>query len=214
MWDDFLKTEFTSDYYIQLSKTLAEEYENYVCYPSNDNIFNAFKLCKFPDLKVVILGQDPYHNFGEANGLAFSVQQGIKIPSSLRNIFKELQSDLGCSIPLHGNLTKWAKQGVLLLNATLTVRENNPNSHQNIGWEMFTDHVIDYLNSYPDPLVYILWGNNARKKKKMIDEKHFIIESYHPSGLSASRGFFGSKPFSKANNYLSMLNKEQINWQL
>ena len=179
------------------------------------DIFNCFKLTDYSSVKAVILGQDPYHGYGQAHGLCFSVQKGIKPPPSLVNIYKELKSDLEIEIPTHGELTSWAKQGVLLLNTVLTVREGTPNSHKDCGWQWFTDEVIKLLNKRDSPIVFILWGGNARSKKKFIDQnKHFIIESAHPSPLSAYNGFFGSKPFSKTNALLKSVDIEPINWNI
>ena len=180
-----------------------------------NDIFNALKWTSYKDTKVVILGQDPYHGENQAHGLAFSVLEGVKIPPSLRNIFKELNSDLGYGIPLSGDLTKWAKEGVLLINSVLTVREHKANSHKDKGWEKFTDAIIRKLNDRDKPVIFMLWGNYAKIKKKLINEdKHFVIESAHPSPLSAYNGFFGSKPFSKVNEILSSLNEKNINWKL
>ena len=214
-WDDVLSGEFSKDYYINLRKFLIDEYENKKVYPDMNNIFNALKLTSFEDVKVVILGQDPYHGENQAHGLAFSVNKGIKIPPSLLNIYKELQNDLGCYIPNNGYLVSWAEQGVLLLNTVLTVREGEPNSHKNKGWEIFTDKVISKLNEREDPIIFILWGNNAKEKLKLITNKnHFILTAPHPSPLSASRGFFGCKHFSKVNEILRSLNKKEIDWQI
>ena len=178
-----------------------------------NDIFNALKYTSYSNTKVVILGQDPYHEIGQAHGLSFSVRKGIKIPPSLVNIYKELNTDIGMSIPTHGELTSWAKQGVLLLNATLTVRQGQANSHQSIGWAIFTDEVIKKLDKNDNPMVFILWGGNARSKKKYITNKnHFVIESVHPSPLSAYNGFFGSRPFSRANEFLVSNGVKPINW--
>lgn len=214
-WDDILSGEFSKDYYINLRKFLIDEYKNKKIYPNMYDIFNALKLTSYEDVKIVILGQDPYHGENQAHGLAFSVNKGIKIPPSLLNMYKELQSDLGCFIPNNGYLVPWAEQGVLLLNTVLTVREGEPNSHKNKGWEIFTDKVISKLNEREDPIIFILWGNNAKEKLKLITNKrHFILTAPHPSPLSASRGFFGCKHFSKANEILKSLHKEEINWQI
>ena len=214
-WDDILSGEFSKDYYINLRKFLIDEYKNKKIYPNMYDIFNSLKLTSYEDVKIVILGQDPYHGENQAHGLAFSVNKGIKIPPSLLNMYKELQSDLGCLIPNNGYLVPWAEQGVLLLNTVLTVREGEPNSHKNKGWEIFTDKVISKLNEREDPIIFILWGNNAKEKLKLITNKrHFILTAPHPSPLSASRGFFGCKHFSKANEILKSLHKEEINWQI
>ena len=214
-WQELLEEEMEKEYYQKLRKFLIEEYSTRTIYPDKHDIFNALNLTAYKDVKAVILGQDPYHGPNQAYGLAFSVKEGVKTPPSLVNIYKELHSDLGCYIPNNGCLTKWAKEGVLLLNASLTVRAGEANSHSKIGWEIFTDHIIKLLNEREDPIVFILWGNNARKKKEMItNSKHYIIESVHPSPLSASRGFFGSKPFSKTNKFLESIGKEPIDWQI
>ena len=211
-WDNILKAEYEKDYFKQLNLFIEEEYNNNIIYPNKDNIYNALKLISFDDIKVVILGQDPYHREKEAHGLAFSVQEGIKLPPSLVNIFKELDSDLGIKRN-KGNLEDWAKEGVLLLNTVLTVRKDNPNSHKNKGWEKFTDSVIKVLNDKDDSIVFILWGNNAKNKKIFINNpKHLIIESTHPSPFSCHSGFFGSKPFSKTNDFLVKNSKKTINW--
>ena len=214
-WQELLEEEMEKEYYQKLRKFLIEEYSTRTIYPDKHDIFNALNLTAYKDVKAVILGQDPYHGPNQAYGLAFSVKEGVKTPPSLVNIYKELHDDLGCYIPNNGCLTKWAKEGVLLLNASLTVRAGEANSHSKIGWEIFTDHIIRLLNEREDPIVFILWGNNARKKKEMItNSKHYIIESVHPSPLSASRGFFGSKPFSKTNKFLESIGKEPIDWQI
>lgn len=214
-WQELLEDEMQKDYYQKLRQYLIEEYKNRTIYPNMYDVFNALHLTAYKDVKVVILGQDPYHGPNQAHGLSFSVKTGVKIPPSLMNIYKELKDDLGCYIPNHGNLTKWAKQGVLLLNASLTVRAGEPNSHSNIGWEIFTDHIIKLLNERKDPVVFILWGNNAIKKKELISNPwHYIITSPHPSPYSANRGFFGSRPFSKTNRFLESIGKEPIDWQI
>ena len=211
-WLDILSDEYKKEYFLKLKSFVENEYKNNTVFPKEDDIFNALKLTNFENVKVVILGQDPYHGKGEAQGLSFSVPSNIKRPPSLRNIFKELENDLGIK-RLENDLTDWAKQGVLLLNAILTVREDKPLSHKDIGWEIFTDEIIKKLNEREKPIVFILWGNYARSKKKIINsKKHFVIESAHPSPLSASRGFFGSKPFSKANIFLEKNNMKGINW--
>jgi uracil-DNA glycosylase len=214
-WKNFLTEELQKDYYIKLRKFLIEEYRSRTIYPSMYDIFNALHYTSYENTKVVILGQDPYHNKGQAHGLSFSVQEGIEPPPSLINIFKELHDDLGCKVPNNGSLVPWAKQGVLLLNAVLTVREHQANSHQGIGWESFTDRVIEIINAREKPAVFILWGRPAQRKKTMItNPAHLIIESSHPSPLSASRGFFGSRPFSRANEFLKAHQIEPIDWQL
>lgn len=214
-WQDLLKDEFEKDYYKELRKLLIEEYKNYEVFPPANEIFSAFNLTSYRDVKVVILGQDPYHDNNQAHGLAFSVRDGIKIPPSLRNIYKELNSDLGLEIPTTGYLINWAKEGVMLLNTTLTVRAHTPMSHAKIGWEIFTDRVIELIDEKEDPVVFILWGNHAKSKKKLIkNRKHLVIESVHPSPLSASRGFFGTRPFSKANKFLKENNIEPPTWRV
>ena len=214
-WDPLLSGEFQKDYYKKIHNFLVREYKTKTVYPDMYDIFNALHFTQYKDVKVVILGQDPYHGPNQAHGLSFSVKPGNKIPPSLLNIYKELQSDLGCFIPNNGYLKKWADQGVLLLNATLTVEGGKANSHQKIGWSIFTDKIISLLNEREDPIVFILWGNNAIKKKSLITNPiHYIIQSVHPSPLSASRGFFGSKPFSKTNNFLIKMNKKPIDWQI
>lgn len=214
-WDNLLKEEFEKDYYIKLRNFLKVEYQTKKIYPDMYDIFNALKLTSYKDTKVVILGQDPYHGENQAHGLAFSVKKGIKTPPSLLNIYKELQYDLNLYIPNNGDLTSWANQGVLLLNTVLTVREGEPNSHKNMGWGILTDKIIELLNEKEDEVIFLLWGNNARSKKNLIDNnKHYILEAPHPSPLSASRGFFGCSHFSKTNEILSNLNKQIINWQI
>ena len=212
-WDLVLADEFKKEYYLKIRDFLKVEYRTRVIFPSMYDIFNALKYTSYKDTRVVILGQDPYHEVGQAHGLSFSVKRGIKIPPSLVNIYKELNSDIGMEIPNHGELTSWAKQGVLLLNATLTVREGQANSHQSIGWSIFTDEVIKKLNERNEPLVFILWGGNARSKKKYIkNPNHLVIESAHPSPLSAYNGFFGSRPFSRANEFLKSHGQSEIDW--
>lgn len=214
-WDEFLQDDFSSDNYKNLRSFLKNEYLSQTVYPSMYDIFNCFKVTALDDVKVVILGQDPYHGQGQAMGLSFSVPKGIAVPPSLQNIYKELESDLSIPRPAHGDLTSWAKQGVLLLNAVLTVRANTPNSHKDKGWETFTDSVIKKLSDKKDGLVFILWGNNARQKKSLIDgQKHLILESPHPSPFSAYSGFFGCKHFSKTNAYLLSKNKPIIDWKI
>ncbi|WP_160680926.1 uracil-DNA glycosylase [Clostridium sp. C8-1-8] len=214
-WNDLLKDEFEKDYYIKLRKFLITEYRNKTIFPDQYDIFNALHYTAYKDVKVVILGQDPYHGPNQAHGLSFSVKPGVKIPPSLLNMYKELKDDLGCYIPNNGYLKKWADQGVLLLNTSLTVVASQANSHKSIGWEVFTDKIISLLNNRKDPVVFILWGNNAISKEKLITNNwHYIIKSVHPSPLSASRGFFGSKPFSKTNNFLKSIGKDPIDWQI
>lgn len=214
-WQDLLQCEFEKEYYQNLRKFLIHEYRTKTIYPHMNDIFNALKFTSYKDVKVVILGQDPYHGPNQAHGLSFSVNKGIKVPPSLVNIYKELHDDLGCYIPNNGYLESWTKQGVLLLNTVLTVRAHEANSHRNMGWEQFTDKIISLLNDREDPIVFILWGNPSISKKKLItNRRHFIITSPHPSPLSAFRGFFGSRPFSKTNDFLKSINKTPINWQI
>ena len=248
-WDEVLEGEFDKEYYLKLREFLKDEYKTQTIFPDMYDIFNALKLTSYKDTKVLILGQDPYHNVNQAHGLSFSVKPGVDTPPSLLNMYKELRDDLGCFIPNNGYLVPWAKQGILLLNTALTVRAHQANSHKGKGWEIFTSKVIEELNNdnspkvfvlwgnqayeyekmitnlnhkiiktlnlRDDPVIFILWGNNARKKKDFIDtSKHFVIESAHPSPLSASRGFFGSKPFSKTNEILISLGKAPIDWQI
>ncbi|WP_300351180.1 uracil-DNA glycosylase [Clostridium sp.] len=214
-WDNLLKDEFSKDYYLKLREFLINEYKTQIIHPSMYDIFNALKFTAYKDVKVVILGQDPYHGPNQAHGFSFSVKHGVKTPPSLRNIFKELNSDLGCYIPNNGFLEEWAKQGVLLLNTVLTVREGQANSHKGKGWEIFTDRIIELLNKRDEPIVFILWGRNAISKEAIITNPiHKIIKSVHPSPLSATRGFFGSKPFSQTNEFLKSINKAPINWQI
>lgn len=210
-WDQLLKSEFEKPYFIQLKDEIIEEYKNHICFPPIHDVFHALRETSYHDTKVLILGQDPYHNEHQAMGLAFSVPDGVQMPPSLLNILKELQSDLGVSFPKTGDLTPWAKQGVLLLNAILSVRKNQPLSHQNKGWEIFTDHIISLLNEKETPVVFVLWGSYARSKAKLItNTRHLIIQNVHPSPLSAYRGFFGSKPFSKINQFLLQTNQTTI----
>ena len=214
-WEDLLKCELEKDYYKKLREFLVNEYNTKVIYPNAHDIFNALHYTDYNDVKAVILGQDPYHGPNQAHGLSFSVKPGVRIPPSLLNMYKELRDDLGCFIPNNGYLEKWARQGVLLLNTALTVRQGEANSHKKIGWEKFTDNIIELLNEREEPIVFILWGNNAISKEKLITNKwHYIIKSVHPSPLSASRGFFGSKPFSRTNNFLKSIGKEPIDWQI
>lgn len=213
-WDEILKGEFEKEYYLKLREFLIEEYRTKVIYPDKNNIFNSLKFTSYEDVKVVILGQDPYHGKGQAHGLAFSVQKGVPKPPSLLNIFKELKDDLGYPIPVHGSLESWARQGVLLLNTVLTVREGEANSHKGMGWETFTDTVISHLSKRKDPVIFLLWGAPAGKKESLIDDRHRVLRSVHPSPLSAHRGFFGSKPFSRSNDILRDMGKAPIDWRI
>ena len=214
-WQEALKDEFKKDYYKQLFEKVNEEYRTRLIFPPANDIFNAFHLTPLKDVKVVILGQDPYHGNNQAHGLCFSVKPEVEIPPSLVNIYKELQDDLGCTIPGHGYLVKWAKQGVLMLNTILTVRAHQANSHRGIGWEEFTDAAIRVLNTQDRPIVFILWGRPAQMKKAMLNNpKHLILEAPHPSPLSSYRGFFGSRPFSKTNQFLEANGVEPIDWQI
>ncbi|AZK49021.1 uracil-DNA glycosylase [Paenibacillus lentus] len=213
-WDQVLAAEIGKPYFHELMNWLNEEYRVHTIFPPRSYLFQALKLTSYNDTRVVILGQDPYHGAGQAHGLSFSVLPGVKIPPSLRNIYKELSSDLGISIPPEGTLTAWAEEGVLLLNTVLTVREGLPGSHQGKGWEKFTDAVIEALNEREEPVVFILWGNHAQKKGAQINTKrHLIIESAHPSPLAARRGFFGSRPFSRTNVFLEAQGKRPIHWE-
>lgn len=214
-WLEALKGEFRKPYYKELFQKVNEEYQTKQIFPPADDIFNAFHLTPLKEVKVVILGQDPYHNVGQAHGLCFSVKKGVPAPPSLVNIYKELKDDLGCEIPNHGYLVKWAQQGILMLNTVLTVRAHQANSHRGIGWEQFTDAAIRVLNEQDRPIVFILWGAPAQKKKVMLNNpKHLILEAPHPSPLSAYRGFFGSKPFSKTNEFLKENGVSAIDWQI
>lgn len=214
-WKEILMEEFCSDYFISLKQFLLDEKKQYTVYPSGKDIFSAFNHTPFDMVKVVIIGQDPYHGYGQAHGLCFSVPEGVKPPPSLVNIFKELKSDLNISIPSSGSLISWAKQGVLLLNATLTVRANQAGSLQNKGWETFTNAAIEALSQKKEGLVFLLWGNFAIAKKELIDnKKHYILTAAHPSPFSVHRGFFGCKHFSKTNEILKNLSKEEIKWEL
>lgn len=214
-WQDILESEFHTAYYLQLREFLKQEYKNETVFPNMQAIWNAFELTPYKQVKVVIIGQDPYHGDNQAHGLSFSVQKGMRIPPSLRNIFKELKADLGIEPSNHGDLTHWAEQGVFLLNTVLTVRKGEAYSHRGKGWELFTDAVIRALNESEKPLVFILWGNASIAKKAFIDtDKHIVITSAHPSPLSASRGFFGSKPFSRTNEALIELGEKPINWEI
>ena len=214
-WDVILADEWQKPYYLELRRFLKSEYSTQTVYPNMNDIFNALRLTSFKDTKVVIIGQDPYHGFGQAHGLCFSVKKGVVPPPSLKNIYKELQSDIGFKIPTHGELTSWAKQGILLLNNVLTVREGLPNSHKGKGWEIFTDRVIGELNRKETPVVFLLWGANAQKKAEIItNPKHYKFITVHPSPLSASRGFFGCKHFSKTNEILQKNHINPINWEI
>ena len=214
-WLEPLKPEFSKPYYKELYLKIKEEYSKHVVFPPSEEIFSAFELTPLSEVKVVIIGQDPYHNVGQAHGLCFSVKPDVAIPPSLVNIYKELESDLGCYVPNNGYLVKWAKQGVLLLNTVLTVQAHQANSHRGMGWEEFTNAAISVLNKQDRPIVYILWGAPAQTKKKMLNNpKHLILEAPHPSPLSAYRGFFGSKPFSKTNAFLEKNGLEPIDWQI
>ena len=214
-WLEALKDEFKKDYYKQLFEKVNEEYRTRLIFPPANDIFNAFHLTPLKDVKVVILGQDPYHGNNQAHGLCFSVKPEVEIPPSLVNIYKELHDDLGCTIPDHGYLVKWAKQGVLMLNTVLTVRAHQANSHRGIGWEEFTDAAIRVLNTQDRPIVFILWGRPAQMKKAMLNNpKHLILEAPHPSRLSSYRGFFGSRPFTKTNQFLEANGVEPIDWQI
>ncbi|WP_397446493.1 uracil-DNA glycosylase [Polaribacter sp. R77954] len=213
-WKNILQPEFEKPYFIELVNFVKTEYQTHTCYPKGSAIFAAFDFCALHDLKVVIIGQDPYHGPNQANGLCFSVQDEIKHPPSLINIFKEVSNDLNVAYPQSGNLEKWAKQGVLLLNATLTVRAHEAGSHQKKGWETFTDQVIQQISNQKENIVFLLWGGFAKKKKKLIDtKKHYVLETGHPSPLSANRGYwFGNQHFSKTNTYLKSIDKKPINW--
>ncbi len=212
-WKNLLNNEFKKEYFSSLMDFLINEYDNHIIYPPKKIIFNAFNMCNFKDIKVVIIGQDPYHKPNQAHGLSFSVVDDINQPPSLKNIFKELHNDLSIEISSSGNLTHWAKQGVLLLNSILTVRKGNPGSHKMKGWEKFTDSVIDLISKRKNNIVFLLWGLYAQQKGLYIDRnKHLVIESTHPSPFSAYKNFFGSKPFSKTNEYLRFYNKKEINW--
>lgn len=214
-WLEPLKPEFSKEYYKKLYFMVMDEYKHHLVFPPADDVFNAYALTPLKDVKVVIIGQDPYHNNGQAHGLCFSVRPEVDIPPSLVNIYKELHDDLGCYIPNNGYLVKWARQGVLLLNTVLTVRAHQANSHRGIGWEEFTDATIRILNEQDRPIVFILWGAPAQRKKAMLNNPaHLILEAPHPSPLSAYRGFFGSRPFSKTNDFLIKNQLEPIDWQI
>lgn len=214
-WKEILKDEIEKDYFKELKKKLINEYETKTIYPNMSDIFNALQYTSYKDVNVVILGQDPYHGESQAHGLSFSVNKGIKTPPSLKNIYKELEGDLGCYIPNNGYLKKWADQGVLLLNATLTVEKGSPNSHKNIGWSTFTDNIISIISERMEPVVFILWGKVAQDKEALIKKgNHLVIKSPHPSPFSAGKGFFNSKPFSRANSFLKSHDKKEIDWQI
>ncbi len=214
-WNELLKAEFEKEYYIQLRQFLVNEYNSETIYPDRYDIFNALHYTPYKDVKVLLLGQDPYHGPGQAHGLSFSVQPGVKTPPSLVNIYKELHQELGCEIPNNGYLTKWAKQGVLLLNTVLTVRRSQPNSHKGQGWEIFTDRIIELVAQKEEPVVFLLWGKHAQAKKSLITGKHhLILESPHPSPFSANRGFFGNNHFLLTNNFLQENDCTPIDWQI
>lgn len=214
-WSDRLESELKAPYINELLSLLAQKYSTETVYPKQEDIFNALHYTPYEQTKVVILGQDPYHGPAQAQGLSFSVQPGVKIPPSLKNIYKELEADIGCEIPDHGSLESWAKQGVLLLNTVLTVEQGHPNSHQGMGWEKFTDSIIEALNQREQPVVFMLWGKHAQLKAAAIDaDKHYLIVSPHPSPFAARKGFFGSKPFSRANAFLDSIGSAPIDWSL
>ncbi|KGA95723.1 uracil-DNA glycosylase [Alkalihalobacillus alcalophilus ATCC 27647 = CGMCC 1.3604] len=214
-WKSILEEESQKRYFQDLLSFIEKEYEQKTIYPAKENVFRAFDLTDFDDVKVVILGQDPYHGSGQAHGLSFSVQKGVKLPPSLRNIFKELQADMDIQPPEHGLLESWAKQGVLLMNTVLTVEEGQPASHKGRGWEIFTDRIMQQLNERAKPVVFLLWGKQAEAKKSLItNNRHPVFISPHPSPFSANRGFFGSKPFSKINEYLKENGSEPIDWEI
>ena len=214
-WDEKLNIIWKSEGFKKFMMLINHEYQTKTIFPEKNNVFNALKLTPYKNVKVVIVGQDPYHGVGEAHGLSFSVQKGVSIPPSLKNIYQELFSDLGIKPAAYGDLTKWAKEGVLLLNSVLTVEKDKPASHKGKGWELLTDFIIKELNKKEEPIVFILWGNFARSKKEYItNKKHLVIESTHPSPFSARNGFFGSKPFSRTNNFLKQNNIKEIDWQL
>jgi uracil-DNA glycosylase len=214
-WSAVLGSEFEQEYYRKLWKAVQEEYALGEVYPDEQDIFSAIQLTPYNAVKVVILGQDPYHGAGQAHGLSFSVKPGVKIPPSLRNIYKELAADVACTIPNHGHLTSWAKQGVLLLNTSLTVRANEAGSHRGMGWELFTDRIIEVLNECQRPIVFLLWGNHAQEKQMLItNPQHYILPSAHPSPFAAYRGFLGSRPFSRTNDFLLSIGSAPIDWQI
>ena len=212
-WEDILKDEYNKEYFLNLKKILEQEYGKYTVFPKKSDIFKSLKLTEYEDTRVVILGQDPYHDDNQANGLAFSVNDGIKLPPSLVNIYKEIESEYQCKVNRRGNLEYLARQGVLLLTTVLTVRAHNAHSHKDMGWEIFTDKIIEKLNEREDPVIFVLWGNNAIKKEKVINKgRHYVLTAAHPSPLSAYRGFFGCNHFKKINEILRYLNKEEIKW--
>ena len=214
-WDEILLPEYNKPYFKELWTQVEKEYASRQIYPAKQDIFNALRYTPYEKVKILLLGQDPYHGYGQAHGLAFSVQPGTPFPPSLQNIFKELHMDLGCKIPQDGCLTSWAEQGVLLLNTVLTVREGEANSHKKLGWTVFTDAIISALDKRQDPVIFLLWGANAKEKLPLItNSHHYVLSTVHPSPLSASRGFFGCKHFSKANTILERLGKTPIKWQL
>lgn len=214
-WDILLRDEWGKDYYKNLRKFLVSEYRTKTVYPDMNDIFNSLKFTDYKDVKAVILGQDPYHEPGQAHGLCFSVKKGVPAPPSLQNIYKEIHAELGLPIPNHGELTSWAKQGVLLMNTVLTVRRGQANSHKGMGWEIFTDNVIKLLNERPEPIVFLLWGGNARSKAKLItNPAHLVLQSAHPSPLSAYNGFFGNDHFIKANDFLVKTYGKGIDWEI
>ena len=214
-WDEILKDEFEKEYYLNLREFLKREYFTYHIYPNMYDIFNALKYTSYSDVKAVIIGQDPYHGQGQAHGLCFSVQKGVAVPPSLQNIYKEIYSDLGIPPANHGSLKKWADSGVLMMNAVLTVREGQANSHKGKGWEIFTDRVIELLNEREKPIVFLLWGGNAKQKMRLItNPNHLILQAAHPSPLSAFNGFFGCRHFSKANEFLANHGIEPIDWRI
>ncbi len=210
-WKQIINNQRSKQYFSILEDKVLDARENNIVYPNEEDVYKAFDLCEYKDVKVVIIGQDPYHGKNQANGLSFSVNEGVKLPPSLRNIYTELESDLNIKRS-SGDLSSWAEQGVLMLNKILTVNAKSPASHQKFGWDEFTDEIILSLNDHPNQIIYVLWGNYAKSLKKIISDKHIIIESAHPSPLSSYRGFFGSKPFSKINNYLIANNREAIDW--
>jgi uracil-DNA glycosylase len=213
-WKLLLNNELNKPYFKELTSFVTQQYNEFTCYPPQDEIFNTLTHCAFKDIKVVIIGQDPYHQYGQANGLAFSVKQGVKHPPSLVNIFKEIKSDIGTEIPVSGDLTRWANQGVLLLNSVLTVRDSEANSHQKKGWEKFIKAILTLISNEKENVIFMLWGSSAQKNEKLIHaQKHYILKSGHPSPLSANRGFwFGNKHFSKANTYLKEIAGEGVDW--
>ncbi|WP_100405791.1 uracil-DNA glycosylase [Bacillus solitudinis] len=213
-WNDYLKEEFEKPYYQDLHHFLKQEYATATVYPPMDQIFNALQYTSYQQTKVVIIGQDPYHGPGQAHGLSFSVKPGVRVPPSLKNIFKELKNDIGCEIPSHGSLVPWAKQGVLMLNTVLTVRAGEAASHKGKGWEQFTDKVIEVLNERKQPVIFLLWGRHAQAKVDLITGNHYLLKAPHPSPFSANRGFFGSGPFSRVNRILKENGEFPINWEL